>query len=309
MNHWIPLLALVTSLTPWAGTAAPVTERWVVDRNPSPEELQRWEQAPAGISVLWNIPGGDPAETELKAWEPFARTHGLSIRVQKLPMRTTHAVWKTLARHGVEMVAWDLPWPSAAEMQQLAALALPRLTWVALAYPSADQARAFGAYEHTLQFTFAHGKYPRTLDRDGLKALPVNVPLLFLAKDWPWYDQMDLLNLIPQVVRLRIHDIFPSAGHWTYLEHIKRLREIQITSDYPPPEGRVTWERFGSHPVAWSLQDTLPEAAALRDFCESAPPAVSGLRRLILDRDFALTPEERTRLEALSCPTEWIHGI
>jgi hypothetical protein len=116
---------------------------------------------------------------------------------------------------------------------------------------------------------------------------------------------MDLFNVLPHRLRLRIKDSFPTSESLPYLNNIKHLESITVDLTFPVPGTPTQWKDLGTKPIRWLSTGRMPTPEELREFTTSAPGA--GLRALTLDLDSPLSPSEINLLESLSIPVEWTH--
>lgn len=299
-----PLLFLALG---FQAVALPLEERWIIQRAPSESEIERWERAPATIKFFWRAES-DPIARELGLWERVAGRHQVSIQTTRMPSETTAQAWTSLAARAVEPVFWNVQLPIQREIDFLNRIGFKSAVWFMDSYPGTQAGQILRGWKTRLQISFGTGKFPRFVDRESLKALPPDAVQLYMVDQWPWYEQMDLFNLLPQPKKIRVIGYYPSPSHWEYLNHIRDLVEIQLMNKHVPKEGAEIWNRFGDRSVTWNLQDWVPTRQQLLDFVGSASnPRVS--RKVFYDSDFPMSTETRSLFESLPCSVEWIHAI
>lgn len=250
----------------------------------------------------------DPSSEELL---PIARLRGadrIQLEVSRFPGEDSLAAWKKLAAQGIELVAYRTGLPTEDEVRRLNEASFARAILVLESYPGPEDAERLGRIRGDVSITFAAPAYPRMEDKHGLLALPARMPLLFVADYWPWYTHMDLFNLLPHPRRLRVAgSALPEGDALEYLRHIQRLVDVNLETEAEPADS--DWDRLAGIPATWTCRGCVPSAAALEAFARSGRDPVRGQshRRLVIDRDPALTAEERARLERSPLPVEWIH--
>lgn len=259
-----------------AGHEAPLDERAV-------ELLNRRGGAPRSFVLSFGWDAGAPLNLEilhdLQALEPSA---GLTLLTDQELDEAWVPELASLARmHPLTWVRWAYDLPSEEEIRRLNAAGPARAIWILKAYLGPESNHGLEKLQVPFEITYATSSYPRFMDRDGFLALPAQIPLSFAADYWPGYTHMDLFNLIPQPIWLRVTGSLPYGEQWDHLHGVKRLLGVTVES-----EGAVTdgaWDRFGALPVEWQRVGFPPERGAreLEDFTASGPSAEA--RLLVVD--------------------------
>lgn len=294
---WAALVSPALALTPH--------ETWIVAGPVEDREIAEWSKMPGGArSYLFQLQDPDPWDLDPIAH--LAKVDRIQISVTRFPAPYTVEAYRKLALKGAELVGFGAGIPSDGEIALLNRIGFARITLLLLRYPEPADAARLAKIQAPLQITFSATFYPRFVDKPGLLAIPAQVPLQYINDFWPWYQQMDNLNLLPHAHTLRVTGIYPSDAHYLYLRQIKNLREIIVETDYAPEDPK-TWEKMGPTPVRWTYRHGVPSAQALQAF-ESSAQATGNTRKLVIDSDDALTPEQLQLLERSLLPVEWIHA-
>jgi hypothetical protein len=295
------LQGLIALLASTSAFAAVPHETFYYEGAPTPDLVARWSALPGSRSFL--IRTDSATRWELEALLPLRGADRLQIEAARFPGEDSVDAWKKLAVRGAELVVLDGGLPTDDEIDRLNRIGLAGHLFVLTGFPGEDDAKRLARLQGPVSLTLVTRLYPRFVDRDSFRALPPGLPLLFSTDYWPWYTHMDVMNMIPQPLRLRVKDMFPPEESLQYLHAIKRLREVSVDTDYDAPDARE-WEKFGALPVRWSSRGRVPSAEGLAAFERSGR---LGPRRLTIDSDTAFTDEESGRLTRSPLAVEWIH--
>ena len=285
-----------------AAHAAPLKETWYVEGALSRDLFQSWSRATGAPGLRWNLKDAYPSEIEQIPAFPAQRK--VQVILGDFPNESLIPALSRLAQAGAEAVLLTGTFPGTAEIARLNRIAFKKLLLVAGHYPDPELGQALQSLAAPLEIVFAVRAYPRFVDRPNLLSIPSQIPLTFSTDYWPWYSHMDLFNLLPNPLRLRVKDSFPVEESLPYLNNIHRLESLSV--DLQSPAQLSAWNVFREKSVRWLSTGRVPDSAELQDFVASA--LRPELRSLTIDSDLELMPEERKRLESLSIPVEWTHA-
>lgn len=268
---------------------------------------------PAARVAKWATLGKDVAQLRLSS--SIVPTNAVEIRkafpklrkfqwvTATYPLRAQASVLRSLAGAIDEVVVDATRFPTAEEIETLNLASPSRVLFIFAKFPEKAQALVLAGLKVPYGVSFNCGRYPRYIEKFPIALLPKDVALEITVDYWPRYDQMDTWNLIPQATkRLRIADTALSDGSLPYLRNMRDIAELVFSS-----EGDVLsqqWEKLEAIPVRWSTT-VLPSAKALDRFALSR--RFGAPRKLVVDRDGAMTAAERARLDSSGLETEWIH--
>ncbi|MCC7440093.1 MAG: hypothetical protein IT285_00580 [Bdellovibrionales bacterium] len=296
------MLAAVLLFLSLPAEALPLEQVFFHQGPASAESVAHWSSLPGQRSYVLDL--GNPTSLDLRVLLGLAGLERAELESARYPGEDTEASWKLLASRGAGFVALNAGMPSADEIARLNGIAFPRISIVLQGFPGEDEAARLKDLRGNVSLTLVTAYYPRYDDRPAFDRLPATVPLLFVTDYWPWYAHMDVFNLIPQTIRLRVSNIFPDPASLDYLHHIRRLERVQVETSFDAPSADE-WTKFRQKPVHWITREWVPSEAALDAFAAGGPSQL-GLRRLTVDQDWDLMPEEIARLERQPLPVRWI---
>jgi hypothetical protein len=298
------LLSSFMSLGGMPAAPSSITQELFFQGNPSEQQIQKWKELPGPKNItVWLDHAG---EWNLAPFLKFDRLDGFRIQTELPPQRDSLHLWKELATKGVTWVSLSGGIPLSHEVEILKEIGFSQITLVLLSYPSEEDAARISTLETPLLISFFARRYPLFMERDALDLLPVSATLFFVTDYWPWYSHMDLFNLLPHEIRLRVRDSFPSEDHWPYLHYIRRLKGVEIVTGFEYVE-KNTWEKFQSIPVTWITQNWIPSEQALLDF-ETSTQRPKEKRKLLIDQDQPLTSEEKSLLKKRPFAVHWLRA-
>ena len=304
-----PQLSILVALTALSGflpgslaTASVPHETFVAEVIPTQDQIDAWSVLPGTRTYL--IQTRDPGSYDLGILKTIRGCDRLEIEDSMYPTPDTVDAWKILASRGAEFIALGAGVPLPEEIDRLNAIGFSSCLIVLDYFPGVEESQRLNGLQCLKSITFAGNRYPKYEEKPGLAALPSGVPWLIATDYWPYYSHMDLFNMLPQHLKLRVSDMYPPDDEWDYLLHIQRLDQIEVQSDYEPNSSDV-WKKFGATPVSWLTHDSVPTAAAIAAFASSAP--VPGARKLVIDQDRSFNDSEKAALENATIPIEWIH--
>ncbi|OFZ80035.1 MAG: hypothetical protein A3K03_09405 [Bdellovibrionales bacterium RIFOXYD1_FULL_44_7] len=283
-------------------SAAEIHENYVFEGWPAESQVAAWSKLPAKHSFVLNL--GDPDAYALRNVSKLENAQRVQIEVASFPREDTLHEWKQLAKKGVEFIALDAGLPTEEEVKRLNEIDFPKLTFVLTKLPMTEECQRLSAIQGKVSLIFALGVYPRFSEKPVYLAIPSYITLTFAADYWPWYSHMDVLNMIPHKINIRVSGSFPPDANMPYILNIKRLSEITIETDFDPSDQSI-WNQFQEHQVKWANKGRVPSSPSLKAFEESETPA--GNRKLIIDSDYPLQAEEKSRLTASPLDVEWVH--
>jgi hypothetical protein len=282
--------------------AAPIHETWIQEGAATEQQIASWSALPGTRGYLFQL--GDPATWAL---EPILRLRGadrLRLQFTRYPGEDSADVLRQLAARGAELVMLDAGFPTDDEIERLNRIGFGSCVLVMTSFPGEGDGARLSRLRCPTQLTFVTRMYPRFVDKESFLEIPAGIPLLFATDYWPWYSHMDVLNLLPQTIHVRVSDMFPADENYEYLLNIQRLGEIQVNAPFEPWSAG-TWDRFGAKPVRWSIAGPIPSETSLAQFADSR--RAGGQRSVTIDTEhLVLTSEERARLERLPISVEWI---
>lgn len=303
-NPALLVLAVFALITPVIGQAAITGETFYFEGIPTEQQVRDWSALPGRRSYLLNL--GSVNASDLAVLHGLENAATLGIEVSYFPYEGTLPAWRSLTAHHqakgvtVQFIGLNAGLPTADEITRLNQTGVSEFIFVLNGYYGAETFARLGDLRGKVSLTFAAGNYPRFGDREAFRALPAGIPLLFVTDYWPGYSHMDLFNLIPQEIKLRVVGSFPPESSLEYLHNIKRLRSVSVVTDFDPATGGE-WSGFRDLPVNWTCRDWVPSEKALSDFASAAN------RTLTIDeQSWSSTREELDRLERASVP---VHRI
>ena len=298
----IPVLAATLTLSVTA-VAAPLKETVFFKGPPSTETIEKWNRKSGTRSYRFSLE--DPASLELETLANLKRFDSLEIGVSQFPMPAEAAAWKKLAARGAQLNLLVGYLPSPEALQFIDSLGFQKLLFVITSPPDPSLASRLSGLKSKATITYATRAYPRYMDRESWDGIPAEIPLTISTDYWPFYTQMDMLNLMKMQQNLRVKDMFPPEDSFPYLLNLKKLQNLVVDTESDPSDSSI-WKKFGNLKLRWNRRGPVPGKEALQAFVESAP-AQSGLRSLTLDTDVDLMPSDRTRLEQLPVEVQWLH--
>jgi hypothetical protein len=307
MNPSRPLLLLflvsLLGLASWGlaplAAAAPIAETWYHEGPLRQDTLEAWSRATGAPGLRWNLKDAYPSELEQLPALPPGRN--IQVILGAFPDSSLTPALKRLARSGLEAVFATGSFPTPLEIDRMNEIGFRRLILLVSHYPDPEVARDLGTLQSPVELSFVVRAYPRYVDRANLSAIPGGIPLTFSTDYWPWYSHMDLFNLLPHRIRLRIQDSFPTREGLPYLRNIRQLDSITVELSSPAPGSPTEWQDLDPRPLRWLSVGRVPEDRELREFAKG----VAGNRHLIIDQDLELSRSERLLLESQPFPVEW----
>jgi hypothetical protein len=299
MIRLLVLFLLITIGLPQA-LALPIRETFYWPRPPTKELIAKWSSLPGkrGYVFKLDFPHSGELETILK----LRNAESLLLEVSQFPSEDAVAIWTKLAAQGAVLVGLDAGLPTEDEIARLNRIGFTRITLILTSTPNPEESARLAKLRAQLTLNFAVRAYPKFMDKPAFMAIPPNTPLVFSTDYWPWYTHMDLFNLLPHPIRLRVRGMFPPDASVEYLRNIHRLEQVTVETDFDAPYDS-DWDKFGLIPVRWLSRDWVPSPAGLAAFERSGPN-----RSLNIDTDRPLSPTERRRLDASLVPVEWVHS-
>jgi hypothetical protein len=264
---------------------------------PPLEQIQAWSSLPGTRSYLFDV--SEPTSTELELIGRLRGADRLQIEVARFPGEDSLPAWTRLAAQGVDFIGLGSGLPTEDEVRRLNEARFSHLLFAMSYFPGIEDASRLKALKASVSLTFVTRAYPRYDDKPGLLAIPPAIPLLFVTDYWPMYTHMDVLNLLPQPRRLRVSGMMPPEESLPYLRHIDRLMGVEVETYDDPGAGE--WKKMEGLPLGWTSKGHVPSSEALQSFSEN------GGRKLVIDQDAALTPQELQRLESSPLAVEWVH--
>lgn len=291
--------------TSWALTP---TESWVVDRPPTPAALDLWNRIQTPRFYVATL--ADPSGSELEALAELPHSRGLDVVMSSMPSESTlPALWRLSLVEGSRWTGFSSEIPTDYETDLIAELPFASRTLVVQHYPSPTEAQRLNRLitpGSTNHLVFAMRAYPRMIDRPGLEALSAQFDLTIATDYWPSYFHMDVLNLLPHDVRIRVRGMDPPDETFPFLTHIRRLKSVLFERQEPMVatlgEQKQFWARFATLPLRWTAVGHVPDATAIAAF-----DSYENASELIVDRDDELSTSELKALTASRLPTRWIH--
>jgi hypothetical protein len=302
MKKFLTALVMLQLICPALLHAAPISETFIFHGSPAEWQIQKWSSLPGARGYLFIMPDPNAAEIErlggLRGWSR------LRIEMTRYPERREVAALKKLSALGAEFVAFGVKLPTDAQIALLNEIAPPHLVLVVPEYPLAAESRRLSGLKVDYAISFSVYGFPLEEDREGLDAIPKDVPLLYSSLYWPWYTHMDLFNRLGQkTLNIRMEGSFPSEASLPYLHNIHGLHELTVQTDFEVGDAKY-WRKLDGLDVKWSSWKRVPDARELALFAQSA----NGRKRsVVVDRDDPLLTDERARLESCGVPVEWIH--
>ncbi len=300
------LLVLFAALHSSVALAQPIHETFIFSGLPQEDQIDEWSALPGTRAYIFQAMGRlDPDSISLRALDRLRGADRIQVEVSRYPGEDTLEAWRLLASHGVELVVIGSGLPTDDEIRRLNEGHFTRLILVSTAYPGPEEGKRLEQLNAEVSLSFPTRVYPRFMDKDGLLAVPAQIPLLIATDYWPSYTHMDLFNLLPHAVRLRVADLLPHEEDVQYLLNIKRLRDVDLTTDFDPtPE---EWRRLGSLRTQWTVKNRVPSESSLSDFKQGR--ALAPTLSLIIDQDQPLDASDRAMLERQPFAVEWIHSV
>lgn len=293
-------LGLSALISPAASAATP-HETFYFEGTPTPDQVSLWSSYPGTRS--YTINAGDASGQLLEPLALLKNADRIQVEVQNYPTEDSLPEWKALASQGIQLVILGkVGLPTDDEARRLNATGVEHCLFVLDYYPDEIEAKRLAQLQCHVSLTFAMAAYPKYEDKPGLAAIPESIPLLFATDYWPSYTHMDVLNLLPHAKSLRVLGMLPPDEQVQYLRGIKKLESVQLNIEFDPET--ADWKKFDGLPLVWTSQNHVPAQTALDAFGRSDGRS---LRKLIIDNDTPLTPEERDRIEKSAVPVEWIH--
>jgi hypothetical protein len=293
-------LVVALGLTCASAWALPPQETWVVTHSPAASEIDQWNALSGTRDFLFEL--NDPQSSDLLSIGALTNVGKVTVVVSDFPYPDTTEAWKTLATRGVELVALDVTLPTDEEVDRLNQIGFKHCVFVLSYYPDPADAARMAGLKCGLDIKFLGKAYPKYSELAGVTAFPNDTTLTFDIDFWPYYIQMDELNLLARPIHLWIRGMYPPQDSLPYLANIKKLESITIENDTDPNTPQE-WSEFGTVPVRWQSKDFLPSAENLEAFRLGGPN-----REFILDRDQDFTQDEREMLSKSLLPIRWIHG-
>ncbi len=290
---------LLAALFSFSAHALPIHETFFVQGVPGADTLDRWSALPGTRSYTFQLDAPYPSDFDLIS--QIKGADHIQVEVTSYPIAQDIAGWKKLVDQGVELIALNAGLPTPTEIDVLNTIGFSKLIIIMTGFPGEAQAAQLANLTIPTTFTSVTSIYPRLVERPAFLAIPASIPLTFVTDYWPWYVHMDVLNMLPQTKRLRIRGMMPPEQELPYLRNIKTLQGVVVETDYDVPDSE-SWARLNGIPTTWALTQVAPSQEALNAF------AIAGeARRISIDQDWALTAEERARLEKSGLAVEWIH--
>lgn len=282
--------------------ALPIHEIGYVQGPVADSTIQQWREQPPVQE--WIVHHEAPRPRELERWLAIARTAPIRFEVEEFPRSDSLTTWKRLAETGARLVLLNASPRTAEQVRMLDEVGFASVRLVTSDYPGESHATLLATIQTPFQMTIQSYRLPLFTDRDALRKLPANLDLTFAADYWPGYSHMDLFNMIPQPIHLRISGYFPSGTAVDYLSAIQRLRQITVEVDSFPPAS--DWEKLGSGSITWIARGPVPSGQAIDDFIGTGDPLQ---RNILIDRDTPLTGQERERLRNSPIRVDWIRRL
>lgn len=302
-------LGLFLLLAPSVGYAR-LSETFFFKGNPSLSTVQKWSELPGTRRYTLHL--YSPSLSVLQALLELAKassTSHIHVEVDTYPSLSTSTplleAWQRLASKSTTFVGLNSVLPNEGQIQALNKIGFKNHIFVIAFVPTVTQANRMGLLQGKHSITFAMNRFPLHHERPNLMAFPKNTPLRFQTDYWPMYTHMDIFNLIPHSIFLRIKGILPSTAALEYLHHIHRLEEVTLSTDFPIAS-RTQWEAFKNLNLHWIAQGFIPSPQALEYFSAAAQKDPEVMRRLTLDHLDSLTSKQRKELEASTLEVEWI---
>ncbi|MGK5088650.1 hypothetical protein WDW86_13915 [Bdellovibrionota bacterium FG-2] len=291
--------AILSALFSLAAHALPIHETFFVQGVPGSATLDSWSALPGTRSYTFQFT--TPYPEDLNLISQIKGADHIQIEIEVYPMAQDMMGWKKLADQGVELIALNTGLPTPSEIEMLNTIGFSKLIIIMTGFPTEAQAAQLAKLQIPVSLTMVTSMYPRLIERPSLLAIPSSVPLTFVTDYWPWYVHMDVLNMLPHAKRLRVRGMMPPEQELPYLRNIKPLLGAVVETTYDVPDAE-TWKRLSGIPTTWALTQVVPSQEALKAFA-----TIGESRRISIDQDWQITPEERTRLEKSGVPVEWIH--
>lgn len=279
-------------------------ETFYYEGAPTESLIDLWSSLPGARSYIINAGAFD-----VSLLKPLARLWGadrIRVEVDQYPHEGSLQEWRKLAGAGIEFVLiGQAGLPNSQEIERLNEAGFGRCLFVIGYLPSADESARLARLQCKLSLTLAVRAYPKFTDKEGLIAIPAQVPLLFATDYWPWYTHMDTLNLLPHRKQLRVVDALPPQDSLPYLKGIKLLDDIQFRSRVEFGASGMNWDLLDGLPLTWISQDYVPSVESLRAFARHT----GGSRKLVIDSTggWAWSEDEKARIKNSAIPVEWIH--
>ena len=277
-------------------------ETFVHYGSPTEAQLAEWSRLPGSRNYLIEL---DTAPASyLQSIASVRNADKIQVHVTNFPNRTQMDLWKKLAGQGVELISFGIGIPNDDQIQTLNEIGFSHINITLADFLTEDQAKHLLALKCPFSLSYGVNRFPHFDEKAAFQVLASSVSVLYATDYWPRYDQMDVMNMIPQMQKMHITNILPTELEQPYLHGIKNLSEVIVDLDSDPMT--APWHFFHGLNVRWSAKDHVPSPDALRAFAATAQDG--GTRKIVIDRDEALTLGERARLESSPFPVEWIHN-
>jgi len=280
----------------------PIQETYFYTGQVTADLISRWSSRSTPVNYILEL--GWPGQPELEQLSKLKFSNSLLTEVSYFPNEDFLASWQKLAENKATFVSLGIGLPNIRQIEILNKIGFEDYLFVLTAYPTEENAQNLSLLSGNITLSFFASRYPRYEEKDGLLAIPSNAKLHFTTDYWPWYSHMDVLNFLPHKKSLRVKGIFPSGQTLEYLHNIKNLKSITVETDFDAPYAK-DWKQFKNLPVTWISKDHIPSERGLSAFEGSFSSTTQ--RKLILDLDWPLSPNEKERIESSPIPTNWIH--
>lgn len=305
----IALLLLLFS----SSARAALREAWVSTRAVRDDEVAALNQRLGGVHDL-TVQLADPAASELAALVAVQTRGEKNLVLRRYPAFDLIEALVQLGSNGWKLVILEGIYPTESDVgllnQYLRASPRTELTIGVATFAGPDVLAQFGnlhgASDGRVRAVFATSAYPRFMDRDALRAAPAGMVFQFYQDYWLSYVHMDVMNMLPQTIELRVRDIFPSdSSTYGFLQHLQRLRLLRVEAGQGPWD-EAMWDTLGAVNVEWLSTGYFPTARELDRLADSR---ALGFRILTLDYDQSVSPEALAKLSSLPIPVRWIRTL
>jgi hypothetical protein len=274
-------------------------ETWVVSRAPSELELENLIKVLKNEDVVVTL--ADPAPVEIEALKNIPNGPGhRTLIMDRYPSSILVEHLQALKNWG--LVISEGSYPTDEEIHFLNLITPSRLVLAFSSYAGpelfAKLHRLPGIQERTTRISFIAPAYPRFLNRDSFLAAPSKLAMEFYQDYWPQYIHMDVFNMIPQPISLRVREVIASVPDLLYAKSIRNLEKVVFDSAIPLSQ--EAWDEFSGWPLKWVTGGAIPTDEQVTHFAQEG-------RTLEIDSDEPLAPNLLHRWSQLPVHINWVH--